>query len=117
MNNLEKIKALKEFNTLKNTLLQNTLSAVDKIKSLKRFRELRLLLGGTNSQPAPATDVVNGDVDNTNALFQSVIDGIEISAQLVKLLYEEAKKYPDHTLLPQVASIVKEKTIALVTGK
>lgn len=116
MNNLEKIKALKEFNALKKTLLQNTLPAVDKIKSLKRFRELRLILGGTNTQSAAATDIANSGEIDTNALFQSVIDGIEISAQLVKLLYQEAQKFPEHTLLPQVATIVKEKTIALVTG-
>ena len=43
---LEKAKTLKEFRGLRVSLVGGTLKTLEKAKSLKRFRELRVLLGG-----------------------------------------------------------------------
>ena len=57
---LEKAKTLKEFRGLRVSLVGGTLKTLEKAKSLKRFRELRVLLGGESvKQNEPAKDDKN----------------------------------------------------------
>ena len=102
---IEKAKALKEFKELR-LKLGSELSALEKAKSLKRFRELRVLLGGQNqSETEPAN----------NPLYQSVIDGAEITVDLIEQLKAEAEKDLTHPQLRPAVKIVVEKAKALAT--
>lgn len=98
---IEKAKALKEFKELR-LKLAGKLSALEKATSLKRFRELRVLLGGQN-QGEPAN----------NPLYQSVIDGTEITVDLIEQLKAEAQKDLNHPQLRPAVKIVVEKVKAL----
>ena len=100
---IEKAKALKEFKELR-LKLGSELSALEKAKSIKRFRELRVLLGGQNqSEPT------------NNPLYQSVLDGAEITVDLIEQLKAEAEKDLTHPQLRPVVKIVVEKVKALAT--
>lgn len=100
---IEKAKSLKEFKELR-LKLDGELSVLDKAKSLKRFRELRVLLGGQNhAEPA------------NNPLYQSVIDGAVITVELIEQLKAEAQKDLNHPQLRPCIKIVVEKVKALAT--
>lgn len=105
---LEKAKALKEFKELR-LKLGGELSALDKAKSIKRFRELRVLLGGQNQPEAQHQEPAN------NPLYQSVIDGAEITVDLIEHLKTEAEKDLTHPQLRPAVKIVVEKVKALAT--
>ena len=100
---IEKAKALKEFKELR-LKLGGELSALEKAKSIKRFRELRVLLGGQNSAEQEP---------EINTLYQSVIDGAEITVDLIEQLKAEAEKDLSHPQLRPCVKIVVEKVKAL----
>lgn len=96
---IEKAKLLKEFRELRLALTGGSLGIVDKARKLKRFREIRVLLGGQNaSQPAA-----------NNPVYQRVIDGEEITRELLIELNEASLKDPD----PFNAQLVQASQITL----
>ncbi|WP_051526522.1 hypothetical protein [Alkanindiges illinoisensis] len=98
---LEKAKALKEFRELRLKLAGDGLTALDKAKSLKRFRELRLLLGGQN-QPE-AQEPAN------NPLYQSILEGREVTLELLEQVKAEAEKDLNHPqLIPAVLKLKEQ---------
>ena len=100
---LEKAKALKEFRALRLKLAGDGLTALDKAKSLKRFRELRLLLGGQNQPAAQPQEPAN------NPLYQSILDGREVTLKLLQQVRAEAEKDLNHPqLIPAVLKLKEQ---------
>lgn len=79
---LEKAKTLKEFRGLRVSLVGGTLKTLEKAKSLKRFRELRVLLGG---ESVKQNEPVNNDVDKNIFLRQIANDEINVFVDQSKL--------------------------------
>lgn len=73
MSALEKAKALKEFRQIRAKIQVMAMSPLEKAKALKRFRELRGLLGGGDAQASTApqsNDVVSAaSSDNADEMF------------------------------------------------
>lgn len=117
MNPLEKIKLSRELLNLVAALKANEYTAMAKIKASRRVLDIVKLLGGETTVQG-SSEQANVQVEQEqqvtpNALFQSVIDGAEITVELVESVFEEAKKLPQDPLLPQAASIIKEKTLVI----
>ena len=118
MNPLEKIKLSRELLNLVAALKANKYTAMAKIKASRRVLDIVKLLGGEtavqgSSEQATVQVEQEQQLVSPNALFQSVIDGAEITVELVESVFEEAKKLPQDPLLPQAASIIKEKTLVI----
>lgn len=68
---LEKAKTLKEFRGLRVALVGGTLKTLEKAKSLKRFRELRVLLGGESvKQDEPPKE--NKSIEDKNIFLRQI---------------------------------------------
>lgn len=78
MSALEKAKALREFRNLRTQLADSGLKPLEKAKALKRFRELRGLLGGGDAQ---AGAVPQAEPPQADAVDTSLLTGI-ISGQI-----------------------------------
>lgn len=118
MNPLEKIKLSRELLNLVAALKANEYTAMAKIKASRRVLDIVKLLGGeTAVQGSSEQAIVQVELEQQqvtpNALFQSVVDGAEVTVELVERVFEEAKKLPQDPLLPQAASIIKEKTLVI----
>ena len=87
---MQKIKLSKERVNLIADLKSGNLKGVAKIKASKRVVDIVVLLGGA---------VANA----VNALYQSVLDGAAITAELIEKVIEEAKKDVSH---PQLRPVV-----------
>lgn len=99
---LEKAKALKEFKELR-LKLGGQLSPLEKAKSIKRFRELRLLLGGQSQPEAQPQEPAN------NPLYQSILEGREVTLELLEQVKAEAEKDLNHPqLIPAVLKLKEQ---------
>lgn len=86
MNALQKIKLSKERASLIASLKASELKAFAKVKASKRVAEIVTLLGGT---AAKATQSIN-------TLYQSILDGAELTVDLIERTIEEAQKDLNH---------------------
>lgn len=98
MNALEKLKLSKELRGLLGGM--DGLKAMEKLKAAKRVRELVALLGGGANVSGPA------DQSSSNPLYQSVIDGAEITVTLLDQIIKEAEANGDADD-PQLAQAVE----------
>lgn len=88
MNALQKIKLSKERASLIASLKASELKAFAKVKASKRVAEIVTLLGGTANSEPTATDA--------NPLYQSILDGAELTVDLIERTIEEAQKDLNH---------------------
>ena len=115
MNALEKLKLSKELRGLLGGM--DGLKAMEKLKAAKRVRELVALLGGGANVSGPAGQdsrqsgpEAAADQSSSNPLYQSVIDGAEITVDLLEKVIAEAEANgddQDNAQLVQVAEVVQ----------
>lgn len=113
MNALEKLKLSKELRSLLGGM--DGLKAMEKLKAAKRVRELVALLGGNADVSGPAGQgsrqsgpEAAADQPSSNPLYQSVIDGAEITVDLLEKVIAEAEANgddQDNAQLVQVAEV------------
>ena len=103
MKAMEKIKLSKERVNLIADLKSGNLKGVAKIKASKRVVDIVVLLGGA---------VANA----VNALYQSVLDGAAITAELVEKVIEEAKKDVSHPQLRPVVIRIRDHEQELISA-
>ena len=103
MKAMEKIKLSKERVNLIADLRSGNLKGMAKIKASKRVVDIVVLLGGA---------VANA----VNALYQSVLDGAAITAELIEKVIEEAKKDVSHPQLRPVVIRIRDHEQELVAA-
>lgn len=112
---VEKIRLLKELQTLVEQVKGSTYirSLVGKIKALKRINEIVAIL---NNEPKTTADedfekeeivLENPPKDEAALLYQMVIDGAEITPDLLQKALEYAEKDPEHVLLSKATEVIK----------
>lgn len=111
MKALEKIKLAKERVGLIAELQAGSLKGMAKIKASKRVVEIVVLLGGTVDEPEVAPPVEDAPV--TNAVYQGVLDGADITRDLIVQVRAEAEKDLTHPQLRPAVMIIKDKVPAL----
>jgi hypothetical protein len=93
MSALEKAKALREFRQLRDQLADVGLKPLEKIKALKRFRELRGMLGETAVVPFDTSEFAGpGDISGATFYVKNPQNGADVPVASIE---EAAAKYKE----------------------
>ena len=93
MSALEKAKALREFRQLRDQLADAGLKPLEKIKALKRFRELRGMLGETAVVPFDTSEFAGpGDISGATFYVKNPQNGADVPVASIE---EAAAKYKE----------------------
>lgn len=93
MSALEKAKALREFRQLRDQLADSGLKPLEKIKALKRFRELRGMFGETAVVPFDTSEFAGpGDISGATFYVKNPQNGADVPVASIE---EAAAKYKE----------------------
>lgn len=103
MKAMEKIKLSKERVNLIADLKNGSLKGLAKIKASKRVIEIVVLLGGDGSSANADTAI--------NPVYQSVLDGAEVTVDLIMQVKAEGEKDLNHPQLRPAVKVIWQKCL------